>query len=325
MGWLIGIDEAGYGPNLGPFVMTAVACRVPDEHQAGNLWDVLRPAVRRGEVSSAEPNDERLLVDDSKVVYSTARGLFGLERGVLSTLWRARPGFPESLTNLVEWACPDEQADLAAEAWYRGTQVLPVRAEAAELATCQERFDQACSMAGVSDWRVRSVLLCPSRFNALLNGGEKKGAVLAHGLARLLCWKRRDLPGWERLSFFIDKHGGRNAYAALVQHALPDGLVWASEESAGRSAYRVTGLGREVELTFQPRADRDHFCVALASMASKYLRELLMLEFNRFWQDQVPGLKATAGYPGDAARFFETIRPTAARLGIAENTLWRCK
>src|SRR5437016_4219233 len=30
MPWLIGMDEAGYGPNLGPFVMSAVACKVPE-------------------------------------------------------------------------------------------------------------------------------------------------------------------------------------------------------------------------------------------------------------------------------------------------------
>jgi hypothetical protein len=60
-------------------------------------------------------------------------------------------------------------------------------------------------------------------------------------------------------------------------------------------------------------------------MVSKYLRELLMLEFNRFWQARVPGLKPTAGYPGDAARFFEAILPAAKQLRIAEGTLWRRK
>jgi len=60
-------------------------------------------------------------------------------------------------------------------------------------------------------------------------------------------------------------------------------------------------------------------------MCSKYLREVLMLEFNQFWQKHLPDLKPTAGYPGDAARFFEAIRPVAATLGLAESALWRRK
>ena len=80
-----------------------------------------------------------------------------------------------------------------------------------------------------------------------------------------------------------------------------------------------------MRLTFQPRAESAHFCTALASMVSKYVRERLMEEFNRFWLERTPGLKPTAGYPGDARRFFDAIRPTAERLGIAETALWRRK
>jgi ribonuclease HII len=102
-------------------------------------------------------------------------------------------------------------------------------------------------------------------------------------------------------------------------------MVVVHEEGMNRSVYSVLGLSRPVRLIFQPRADSAHFCVALASMCSKYLREVLMLEFNRFWQTHLPGLKPTAGYPGDSARFFEEIRPAAQRLGIAEEVLWRRK
>jgi ribonuclease HII len=109
----------------------------------------------------------------------------------------------------------------------------------------------------------------------------------------------------------------------MLQQAIPEGFVLAREEGMERSVYQVAGLGREIELTFQPRADRQYFCVALASMVSKYLRELLMLEFNRFWQAQVPGLRATAGYPGDALRFFQAIRPAVQRLGLKEEVIWR--
>ena len=35
------------GPNLGPFVMTAVACRLPDELAEADLWQTLKAGVRR--------------------------------------------------------------------------------------------------------------------------------------------------------------------------------------------------------------------------------------------------------------------------------------
>ena len=62
MAWLIGIDEAGYGPNLGPFVMTLAACQVPDELHEANLWDVLKSNVRGAD----EPADHRFIVADSE-------------------------------------------------------------------------------------------------------------------------------------------------------------------------------------------------------------------------------------------------------------------
>ena len=85
----------------------------------------------------------------------------------------------------------------------------------------------------------------------------------------------------------------------------------------------VLGLARDVRLTFEPRADAGHFGVALASMVSKYLREVLMRDFNRFWRRHVPDLKPTAGYPTDAKRFYDVIRPAMEQLGLAEDAVWR--
>ena len=51
MPWIVGIDEAGYGPNLGPFVMTAVASRVKGANPAGREAE---PAPAEGRPLRAE-------------------------------------------------------------------------------------------------------------------------------------------------------------------------------------------------------------------------------------------------------------------------------
>jgi ribonuclease HII len=318
MPWLIGVDEAGYGPNLGPFVMTAVACRLPEELAGVNLWRVLRKAVRR----CRHKSDGRLLIDDSKLVYTSADGLGALEAGALTI---HRPAHLPSLRlrEFVQALAGDCCADLDNECWYTGQTALPVGADSDRLADLEETFHEACRDTGIAWAPLRSVVLPPRPFNDLVDRWGTKGAVLAHALAELL----RCEPGddTEPIALVIDKHGGRNYYAAMLQEAIPDGMVVAQEESAGRSVYRVLGRSRPLSFTFQPRADAEHLCVALASMVSKYLRELFMREFNEFWLEKLPGLEPTAGYPGDARRFYDAIRPTAKRLGVEERVLWRSR
>jgi hypothetical protein len=58
-------------------------------------------------------------------------------------------------------------------------------------------------------------------------------------------------------------------------------------------------------------------------MVSKYLREVAMHQFNAFWKKHVPDLEPTAGYHGDADRFYREIRPAMRQLGIEKSAVWR--
>jgi ribonuclease HII len=320
MPWIIGIDEAGYGPNLGPLVMTSVACRVSGPPDV-DLWQVLESVTRR------EPGagDDRILIADSKVVHGSSRGLHDLERHTLAALPPWGDAADPTLSRLLEWLCPVYRDELSCEPWYTGKSCLPLLAKSDDLSRAAARFATCCAEKQMVWGLIRSVIVCPQHFNALLDDWGSKGAVLGHGLTELVRCNLTLADESEPLHFLVDKHGGRNTYAAMLQNAVPEGMVVAQEERMVRSMYQVLGLRRPVQFTFQPRADAEHFCVALASMVSKYLREVLMLEFNRFWLEQMPGLKPTAGYPGDAARFFQAIRPVLVRLGLPEAAVWRRK
>jgi ribonuclease HII len=314
--WVIGIDEAGYGPNLGPFVMSCVGFRVPDHLADAELWSLLGSGVRR----HPSEDDGRVLVDDSKLVYSSTKGIEALELNVMAAMPSAFAEQRSTLARLLKTlACLG--GELPENSWYTGRKRLPVVAESSKCAALAERFQQACRSAEVQCVHVSSVVVDSRKFNRLTDESSK-GGVLAHALmahVRHASAVNSDEP----LHFYIDKHGGRNTYAAMLQDALPDGMVTVERETANESCYKVLGGSRQVRFTIRPRADGDFFCVALASMLSKYVRELLMLEFNAFWKKHIPDITPTAGYPGDSDRFYRQIQPVMTQLGIAEDDIWR--
>jgi ribonuclease HII len=318
MAWQIGIDEAGYGPNLGPLVLTAAAVRVPC--LSHSIAKSLRKAIRR----ASDEDDGRLLIDDSKQVYVGPDGLGKLERGVLALFF---PQPQESLTvggYLSRIGAGSSHEDLSAEPWYSPDDLLPLAIEPDEWDNHASRVAKACQRSAIEWGPARSIVMPTPRFNALLDYWSLKSDVEASAVIHLMQEARR-LPGSEPIHFCIDRLGGRTHYAAIIQTAFPDGWVIAHEEKAHSCRYSVIGLEREIHLCFEPKADGNHLPVAAASMACKYLREVCMRQFNRFWQARVSGLEPTAGYPGDAERFYRTIKAAMQELGLAPDHVWRRK
>ena len=76
---IAGIDEAGYGPLIGPLIVGCCAFETDGDHTADELPCIsksLRKLVSRKRCQKGR----RLHVNDSKLVYSPSAGLKELER-----------------------------------------------------------------------------------------------------------------------------------------------------------------------------------------------------------------------------------------------------
>ena len=311
--WRIGIDEAGYGPNFGPLVMTAVAWHVDDGISGADLWQTLRRVACR----CGPKRRNRLLVDDSKKVYRSGDGVGELECTVLAVLESLEPTTLHEL--LDHLGAPGHEIE---EDWFVGITALPVEITEDRRATSHRDFHAACTKNGVVRRLVKSRVIGAPRFNALVDRFASKGAVLATGLVELVRWCLAQEPA-EDLVVTVDKHGGRNFYGAILQEISPDVWVTPRLESPRESTYDVKMPGRTMTITFRPEADANSFETALASIVSKYVRELCMREFNAYWRTHHPELAPTAGYPGDASRFLDAILPTLTRMEIPLDRVWR--
>lgn len=322
MALIAGIDEAGLGPVLGPLVVSAVAFELPDELLRTSLWRLLSAAVCR----KPSRRGGKVAIADSKKLYSRQRpkALAHLERGVLGML-ATRPDRPKSLRRLLAMVAPASCDCLGEYPWYADSNLsLPHCITPTDLTLAANSLQTAMRSADVTLAAIQCEVVLAGQFNRHVTATRNKSTTLFDVTSRLLFGLWRDSPS-VRLRIAVDRHGGRKRYLPGLQRIFDGCEFKILQESDRLSAYRITEGPREAEICFYTDGDVNHLPVALASMVSKYVRELFMAMLNRFWVARVPGLSPTAGYYTDGRRFYREITPAARRLGVGEQLLYRCR
>lgn len=318
MAIVVGIDEAGLGPVLGPFVVSAAAFEVPAPD--ANMWELLAPAV----AAKGSRRSAAVLVADSKKLFKrqTPNPMAPLERSVLA-LMHAGGAEVASLHELLSRVDPPAVAGLAEYPWYAGEDVpLPMSAGATDIRLAGNAVATAMRDAGVSVLGLRSRVVFARQFNALLDKTRNK-ANTTSGVTNELIARAWGLSTRGPVMIFVDRQGGRMRYLPGLQRMFPDAAFKVLEETEVSSRYQMHEGDRQAEIHFSVGAEKLHFPVALASMLSKYLREVLMSRFNAFWAGHVASLKPTAGYYTDGRRFFDEIAPVMESLAIDRERVYR--
>lgn len=315
-----GIDEAGYGPLLGPLCVAASVFVLREHHPdagAPKMWGMLKHAICR----AGRDRRGHIAIDDSKKLKGANDGnghpLRRLERGVLAFLLAQEAiESDEDLYQRLGVRTP-------ACGWYKQPCMpLPLANLRDELKIAAARLARTLERAEIACHGIHCEAIDAPDFNAQVGRMGTKAAVNLCAALRLIDRIWRTFPG-DHPRIVVDRHGGRTHYREDLALAWPDAMVIVLAENDTLSRYRLELGGRRMTLTFTVAAEEKHLPVALASMTAKYVRELLMLRLNRFFQQHLPELKPTAGYYQDGRRFVEEVEPVIDKMRIDRRELVR--
>jgi len=313
-----GIDEAGFGPLLGPLVVTGVAFRVPDSQAHRCLWDTLSETCTR----LSDRNNRRLAVADSKQLFRGRADFSALERPALVMLAVAGQR-PRNWRALLDALAPNATAQLDRYPWYAGRNMnLPLCGGVGDIGTRANALRRNMAQESVELLGVFAEPILERQFNDLIDKTGNKAVAMLGTALRVIDRVLRCAPD-PRVLLGVDRLGGRVHYREALQTAFPEFELQILEECPERSAYRLANSSRVCRVEFVAGGEDRHFAIALASVFSKYLRELYMHLFNDYWTEQMTSLRPTAGYYTDAKRWLNDAAGELDRLGIDRTTLVR--
>ena len=319
---LVGIDEAGYGPLLGPLCVGLSAfsvCHAETDATVPNLWTLLDSAVcREPGRAGARDAKHRIPVADSKSLKlsnssKTVHPLVHLERAVLAFAGVLHDRSFETDAALFDVL----HAHFPRHVAYQSQPIqIPLAVNAAESGICRNILQRACASAGVRVEEMRCRVISEPEFNEIIRSTGNKGETTASAFGAHLrhVWERFSSTTHDgepsRLGVVCDRLGGRACYAGILERELRGVRVEIVEETETRSSYIVTADSKRAGISFLTEGESAHLSVALASMIAKYVREMMMSRFNTYFtslarRDGGMELKPTAGYALDGRRWLD--------------------
>ncbi len=319
MSILVGIDEAGLGPILGPLTVSSASFSMSSDLISCDLWQVLKNCI----APSRRHLAGRLLICDSKKAYSKSIGIVHLQRTTLSLL-RCLGHQPELLGSLFKVISPDCRSRLSQYPWHVNCDSVPLIFDEPDIALSSNVFTSDSSSNKIQLLDLYNHCLDVGHYNHLIEKIQNKSVVVFNVICQLI--KRNwDKFGRDDLQIIVDRQGGRSHYAELLSRIFPETTLTILKETSSISSYELIDSDKSMKIHFVVAGDKKFMPVALASMVSKYIRQLLMANINNYFVSHYSDLKPTAGYWQDGQRFIADIAEYLPKLKYNRSDFVRLK
>ncbi len=254
MPYFLGIDENGYGPVMGPLIVTGIC------------------ANRDIKKNWAEG------IKDSKKIFSrNSAGYKKIEEISLAQFFLVFGYLPKNPREFIEklsfLQCTNKSKNICIEnippdfSW-------AVKSDVDKRIDCFYEFFKKNSLK-IND--MKSSILCPFEFNNLCNKRIKKDHINFLQFEKII---KHFLGKYKKISISAGKIGGRNKYLEFTSSTFPFWLSKITKENTDISSYVFENEDRKIHISFIKNIEEKSFIACLSGIIGKYIREIMITGIN---------------------------------------------
>jgi ribonuclease HII len=313
MAFVLGVDENGLGPRLGPLIVTAVALEADPSVPKSERAALSRPSRRDGLA-------DRLADSKALVRYGASSLGEAWARAIADRLGAGGSKTPDDLVHALGLDAPAElrapcPADHERQCWGHVGEAFEASDE--DVAIAHADLDRLAKK-GLRVRALRTAIVCTRRLNEAAAKGVSRFLVDLHTMERLVLKLRGELG--QDVYAVCGKVGGYDKYDTAFG-PLSGHLRMTLAEGRKRSEYRFPGVGT---LAFVRDADDSHLVVSLASLVGKWVRDLMMNRIIRYHREDVPDLPDASGYHDPTTtQFIEATALVREKRGLPDDCFER--
>ncbi|MGB9642290.1 MAG: hypothetical protein ACP5JO_03955 [Candidatus Ratteibacteria bacterium] len=250
------LDENGYGPVMGPLVVTGISGTADSEKFPEQIFDSKRLFSSR----NCFPKIEKIALAIFKIAYNR---------------------LPFTYNELFEQSF--ECANVKSGVCWKNFSEIPFFSDKSEIELCASNIHEFLDKNHIRLLSIHSQVLCVQAFNNLCRKHLKKDFINYLMFEKIILKHQKD---YDHMVVKAGKIGGRHFYKKFLNNGFCHWEIHYEKESTMASEYLIKKENKQIHLSFLKNIESVSFLGVLAGIYGKYVRELFMIAINKFLDTQ---------------------------------------